>query len=45
MYLVPPNQKECFGGSCILILTVTTFHDNIKHRPTKLSVQVAKNYK
>ena len=33
------------GGSCILILTVTTFHSNIRHRPTKVSVQAAKNYK
>ena len=45
MYLAPPEQEECLGGSCILILTVTTFHSNIRHRPTKVSVQTAKNYK
>ena len=41
----PLKFLECLGGSCILILTVTTFHGNIRHRPTKLSVQAAKNYK
>ena len=44
MHAVPPKQEECLGGSCILIPTVTTFH-NIRHRPTKVSVQAAKNYK
>ena len=45
MYLVPPKQEHCLGGSCILILTVTTFHSNISHSPTNVSVQAAKNYK
>ena len=45
MHVVPPKQKECLGVSCILIPTVTTFHSNIRHRPTKVSVQTAKNYR
>ena len=45
MNLVPPKQEECLIGSCILILTVTAFQRKIRHRPTKVSVQAAKNYK
>ena len=44
MHAVSPKGEECFGGSCILIPTVTTFH-NIRQKPTKVSVQAAKNYK
>ena len=45
MHAVSPKEEGCFGGSCILIPTVTTFYNNIRHRPTKVSVQAAKNYK
>ena len=45
MFLVPPKQEECLGDSCILILTVTTFHSNIRDRSANVSVQAAKNYK
>ena len=45
MHAVPPEQEDCLGGWCILIPTVTTFHNNIRHRPTKVSVQAAKIYK
>ena len=27
MHAVPAKQEECLGGSCILIPTVTTFHN------------------
>ena len=40
-----PSEARRVGGSCILILTVTTFRRNIRHRPTNVSVQAAKNYK
>ena len=45
MHVFPPKQEECLVVSCILIPTVTTFHSNIRHRPTKVSVQASKNYK
>ena len=45
MHVAHPKQEECLGGSCILVRTVTTFHSNIRHRPTQISVQTAKNYK
>ena len=45
MSAVPPKQEECLGGSCITTPTMTTFHKKIRHRPTKVSVQAAKNHK
>ena len=45
MHAVPPKQEECLGGWCMLIPAVTMFHNNIRHRPTKVSVQAAKIYK
>ena len=34
MNAAPPKQEECLSGSCRPIPTVTTFYDNITHRPT-----------
>ena len=45
MHVFPPKQEECLVVSCIIIPTATTFHSNIRHRPTKVSVQASKNYK
>ena len=45
MYVFPPKQEECLGVSRIPIPTGATFHINIRHRPTKVSVQAAKSYK
>ena len=45
MHTDPSKQEECLGGSHILIPTVATFHNNIRHWPTKVSVQAAKNHK
>ena len=45
MYGVPPMQEECLGGSCILIPTVTTFHNSIRYKPTKVSEQAVNNHK
>ena len=45
MHGVPPMQEECLGGSCILIPTVTTFHNSIRYKPTKVSEQAVNNHK
>ena len=45
MNVVAPKQEECLGGSCILIPAVTTFHNNIRHRPKNASVQAAESHK